>query len=131
MSDSLFITSAAYDGLRIGDRSRTEPHGDDSCSKGSMSGLRDTSREFYEVPSEIEGQKVVEIGECAFSGSDAVSVSISSSVRRLIFDCFWDCKKLKNVAFTGPGLEWMDARSFDSCSRLVSFSIPSTVTGVG
>lgn len=107
------------------------------------------------LPSEIDGHKVVAIGERAFGGlkSPLEKITIPEGVTVIEKDAFFDCKELTRVnlpsslrfigegAFSGceylvsislpNGLETIDVRAFYSCIRLGSLKIPASVKEIG
>ena len=78
-----------------------------------------------EIPSDINGKAVTEIGAEAFEGNDTITeVTIPSGVRAIRKDAFNYCKALEKVNLT-EGLT--EIHSAFNATRIQSITIPSTV----
>jgi len=79
------------------------------------------------LPEEINGKKVLAIGEKAFLKSDFINVTFSSNIIRIEKSAFQDCKSLQEVNLN-EGLEYIGISAFANCYSLFSLNIPfSTV----
>lgn len=107
------------------------------------------------VPSEIDGYKVTEIGDGAFQygnsdllvvsvpegvtkiGSRAfgelsrlTSISLPSTLKEIGSSAFYECTNLTTIILP-DGLTTIGREAFYKCSKLSNFSIPSSVTSIG
>lgn len=83
------------------------------------------------IPSIIEGNKVVKIGNSAFGHADsAVIVVIPDSVKSIGNNAFESCGKLENV-FIPSGITAIENNTFSNCKKLKSVNIPDGVTSIG
>lgn len=82
-----------------------------------------------EIPEEVNGYKLTEIGYNSFDGQiNLSSISIPKSVKVIELRAFQGCTNLETVTFSGDGLDhiWPDA--FYGCTKLKSITIPSSTT---
>lgn len=83
-----------------------------------------------EIPSEIEGYPVTEIGGSFLMGCDTLSsLTIPDSVVSIGGDAFYGCYNLKSVDL-GNGVNTIYAYAFRHCFSLPSLVIPSSVTTI-
>lgn len=107
-----------------------------------------------EIPAEVEGVPVIEIGKNAFTnnrslysvvipdsvktiGEDAfrgcrslVSVTLPSALTELPMNCFFDCAVLKNIILP-ESLVRIGDFCFEGCTKLGMLKIPASVTEIG
>lgn len=84
-----------------------------------------------EIPTEINGYKVVEIGARAFAKSSKLTkVDIPRTIEKIGNSAFASCKKLKSVSIE-KGVEYVGAGAFLSCPRLKSVTVPDSVREIG
>ena len=108
------------------------------------------------IPAKLGGQPVVQIGEQAFKGNNAIqTVTVGASVRSinneafrdctglqtvliskevtwLLKGCFENCTALKSVTFEkGSKLKRIDESAFDTCTSLNSFKVPDGTEIIG
>ena len=91
----------------------------------------DTTEENIIVPDEINGAKVVEIGNHAFTGEKTVkSITLPDAVRWVDSYAFSECTALERVDL-GNGVEYMGDLVFSYCTSLTSLRIPEGTTTIG
>lgn len=87
-----------------------------------------------EIPSEYEGLPVVELGGEAFYRfgyeSNLTEIYIPSSVKKIDYSCFENCKHLKKVTIE-EGVTNIGMSAFSGCSVLESIEIPASVENIG
>ena len=113
------------------------------------------SAQVVNIPAEIDGYKVTEIGNSAFqySNSDLLvvsipegvtkigssafkglgrltSISLPSTLKEIGNDTFYNCSGLTTMVLP-DGLTTIGSQAFYNCSKLSNFSIPSSVTSIG
>ena len=80
------------------------------------------------VPSELEGKKVIALGEEAFKGATNITgVTISNSVKEIGYKAFADCKNLSKINL--GSIEKISFDVFKGCTSLKSITIPKTLKG--
>ncbi len=82
------------------------------------------------VPSEIEGQPVVALGDKAFYETPVTWVSIPDSVETIGKSCFGGCMQLQTLHLP-EGLKEIPDGMLESCCRLLALDIPDGVTRIG
>lgn len=83
-----------------------------------------------EIPAEIDGLKVTEIGVMTFSEKNITSVTIPDSVVKIGDYAFKGCKKLTEVSIP-DSVVIIGGRSFAECESLEGLAIPESVTEIG
>ena len=84
-----------------------------------------------EVPSEIGGKSVTEIGKGAFSGSPSLqSIILPTTLKKINSNAFNECKILESVNIPS-GVTYIGSYAFGNCSELDYVIIPNTVEEVG
>lgn len=83
-----------------------------------------------EIPSEINGSKVVAISKDAFSQCDSItSVTIPSSVKTIGDNAFFYCTSLKSVTIP-EGVSSIGVCAFSGCSDLRAVKLPKSMKTV-
>lgn len=83
------------------------------------------------IPGEIDGQRVVAIGDKAFAYCTVLkSVTIPDSVKSVGIDAFRECDNLTSVNF-GSGVTSIGDMAFVGCESLPSVTLPPSVRSVG
>ena len=83
------------------------------------------------IPSEIEGKKVSEIDERAFSKCNSLkSVTIPDSVVYIYDKAFYSCENLTTVVI-GNNVKSIGERVFTGCEKLKKVTIPNSVKSIG
>lgn len=91
----------------------------------------DQSVTIAEIPNEIYGVPVTEIGKSAFSGcSKLVKVTIPSSAKSIGADAFINCSQLRTVSIP-DGVTSLPSYVFSGCTNLETISIPGSVKRIG
>lgn len=89
------------------------------------------SESEIEIPTEIEGMKVVSIGKDAFKGNEYVEkLVIPENIRAIGISSFQGCIHLKTVEIAN-GLEQICSYAFRNCKDLESMTVPESVTDIG
>lgn len=89
------------------------------------------SSSTIDIPTELNGYKVIEIGNNAFSKNGKVTkVEIPYTVKEIGKSAFAACKKLESVEIAS-GVEEIGSGAFFSCPRLKSVSVPDSVKKIG
>lgn len=84
-----------------------------------------------EVPSEIEGMKVVSIAQNAFKNNIYVEkIVIPGSIRAIGISSFQGCINLKTVEIE-EGTELICSYAFRNCKSLEKIVLPDTLTDIG
>lgn len=83
-----------------------------------------------EIPAEIDGTPVTEVGFYAFEAkSDLVSVALPESVTVIGEGAFADCQKLADINLPS-GLKEIECGAFAGCISLTELTIPAEVTRI-
>ena len=84
-----------------------------------------------EIPAEIDGLPVTEIGNDAFHGKDWMeSITIPDSVTTIGANAFTVCRRLKNVTIP-DNVTSIGESAFHGCEDLKSITIPGSVKEIG
>ena len=83
-----------------------------------------------EVPAEIGGLPVVELGPHLFAGRDTREFVLPPTLRKIGFCAFAGLKECRAISVP-EGVEEIDAGAFFACLKLKSLSLPSTLRQVG
>lgn len=86
----------------------------------------DDSLEYIEIPSEIEGVKVVAIGDGAFEDMFLYSVKIPDTVTYIGAKAFANCLGLRTVELT-DSITYIGAEAFAGCRDLYEITLPSGI----
>ena len=71
------------------------------------------------------------IGVSAFAGTGITEIVLPASVKYLKKSAFTGCKDLINVDLSATQITHLNEYTFQGCTSLVNFAIPSTVTYLG
>lgn len=83
-----------------------------------------------EIPSEINGLPVTVIYGMAFFQSEAETIKLPDSLKRIEIMAFYDCDSLKSIDIP-EGTEEIMAQAFYECNNLTQINIPSTCKEIG
>ena len=83
------------------------------------------------IPSEVNGYSVTEIGEYAFDSSTITSVSIPTTVKRIMKDAFLLCNNLTSVVIQSTQTVIIGSLAFSSCENLTTLTIYGEVKSIG
>ena len=107
---------------------------DEQTSAITITGI-DGGATAVEMPSSIDGHSVVALGWGAFCGSSVEAVSLPDSLEALGENAFYQCAKLRTVAWpNNPAFTTISAEAFRECPLLeddVVAAIPASVTEIG
>ncbi len=92
--------------------------------------LCNSSDKNIEVPEKINDLPVTVIYGMAFYQSDAESIKLPSSLKRIEIMAFYDCDSLTSIDIP-EGTEEIMAQSFYQCDNLTEINIPSTCSKLG
>lgn len=84
-----------------------------------------------ELPSEYNGEKIVGIGEGAFSGGNFINIVLPADLEYINSGAFMSCKELRQVKNNSEKLKKIDSYAFQNCSKLSSFDMPESLTYLG
>ena len=82
------------------------------------------------IPSEIDGKRVVAIGDSAFRCLPITSVEIPEGVIEISRYAFYECRELTSVKLPST-LVRIGMYSFSRCSKITSITIPASVIEIG
>lgn len=82
---------------------------------------------YVEIPSSIDGNVVVRIGDKAFEKSDVSSVKIPSTVTEIGRQAFSYCKSLSSVTIPNS-VGIIESYAFDGCSKLSGLILPNSLS---
>lgn len=83
------------------------------------------------IPGEIDGKKVIAIGNSAFSGCGSLtSIDIPDSVTSIGHSAFFGCGSLTSIELP-YGVTSIASYAFYNCESLTSIEIPDSVTSIG
>ncbi len=83
------------------------------------------------IPSEINGNTVVGIGEKAFRARTFTSVTLPSTIRTIGSQAFQSCLYLTTVNMSNSQVTRIESRTFDYCKVLENIKLPSSVNYIG
>ncbi len=86
--------------------------------------------EVVNIPAEIDGEKVVCIGDSSFEFIKATSVTIPNGVTSIAEYAFAFCSELKSVSIPESVTE-IEESAFKQCVKLENVEIPDDVTKIG
>lgn len=96
---------------------------------GPFGGYEYSGDGILEIPAELSGLPVVQIGKQAFSGNDDfIRVTVPSSVRMIREGAFDDMSVLTEVILE-DGVECLE-KTFRDCPKLMNVRIPASVTSI-
>ena len=85
----------------------------------------------YVIPGEINGKKVTQIGDSAFTFCTSLtSVTIPDGVTSIDEAAFWGCTSLTSVTIP-DSVTSIKSKAFFKCTSLKSVTIPASVTNIG
>ena len=85
----------------------------------------------YVIPGEINGKKVTQIGNSAFTVCTSLtSVTIPDGVTSIDEAAFWGCTSLTSVTIP-DSVTSIKSKAFFKCTSLKSVTIPASVTNIG
>ncbi len=88
------------------------------------------NKKHVEIPSYIDGNKVVALGsELFYLNSRLESVSVPSTVGGIYDEAFSGCSNLSSVTLS-EGLRLISERAFCNCDKLEEIHLPDTVTTI-
>ena len=83
------------------------------------------------IPEEIDGNKVVKIGNSAFSGNENIKkVIIDADLSEICYAAFYKCKNLQDVSFKGNVIK-IGRSAFNCCESLQSIHLPESTKSIG
>ena len=83
-----------------------------------------------EVPSEINGKTVREIGENAFFNSSITSIKLPSSIRSIGKNAFHSCASLGSISLPAA-ITSIEANAFRGCTSLKTVTLPTSLKKLG
>ena len=85
----------------------------------------------YEIPAEIDGKKVTDICNGAFSDcTELTNVTIPDGVKHIGYDAFYNCTSLETVTIPAS-VTYIYDKAFLNCTSLAAVSLPASVISVG
>ncbi len=99
------------------------------ASTGTITGYIGTETDIV-IPCEIDGVKVVSIGESAFFNSRITSVVMPNSIINMGKYAFMSSIELLNVTLSNKLVSISDS-VFEGCTKLAEITIPDSVTSIG
>ncbi|MDD6345334.1 MAG: leucine-rich repeat protein [Oscillospiraceae bacterium] len=117
-------TYEELEGIPFGDFEYAEKDGEAYIT------LCTSSEKNIEVPAEINGLPVTVIYGMAFYQSDAESIKLPESLKRIEIMAFYDCDSL-TVMDIPEGTEEIMAQAFYQCDNLKEINLPSTCSEIG
>ena len=96
-----------------------------------ITGLKDKSLSYVDIPSKIGKYPVTEIANDVFAGNENInSVVIGNNVRTIGEFAFANCTNLQSVTI-GDNVTSIESGAFQNCTSLTSITIPNGVTSIG
>lgn len=88
-----------------------------------------TQRKEVEIPSTVDGQKVVDIGREAFSYNDKIEkIVLPYTIGEIFQYAFYQCSNLKEIIFDSSNLSRLMSHSFAGCVSLDVVKLPKNCT---
>jgi len=110
-------------GVTIGDYSCTE------LEDGTLSVKYKGKDNDVVIPSEIDGKKVTQLGDFAFSSCNCESIVIPDSITTFGQNVFYNSKNLKSVKLP-DNITTITYGMFDSCESLTDIELPDNLTTI-
>lgn len=110
---------------------------DNADGSVTICGYRGPKSELFEIPKEINGKPVTEIGDSAFastfiSGGATQRIFIPYTVKRVGYSAFRANSGIKQIVFgEGSMLKEICDSAFSGCSSLASIQLPCSVEHIG
>lgn len=88
-----------------------------------------TQRKEVEIPSMVDGEKVVDIGNGAFSYNNKIEkITLPSTIGEVFKNAFSYCSNLKEIIFESENLSRLMTNSFEGCTSLEVVKLPTNCT---
>ena len=89
------------------------------------------AKKDVQIPANIRGKPVIEIGENSFKDNDKISsVSIPNTVLKINRYAFSGCYLLSNVSF-GENIQNIEKEAFAHCNSIISIELPKSIKKIG
>lgn len=89
------------------------------------------AKKDVQIPANIRGKSVIEIGENSFKDNDKISsVSIPDTVLKINRCAFSGCYLLSNVSF-GENIKNIEKEAFAYCNSIILIELPKSVNKIG
>ncbi len=96
-----------------------------------LTGCNSSASGSIEIPGELGGYPVTEIGGSAFSCCYSIeSITIPDGVTNIGSDAFYSCNSLKDITIP-DSVTSIGGNAFSDCTGLKSITIPDSVTSIG
>ena len=95
----------------------------------TITGFDDSVTEV-EIPAEIDGKKVMTIGQGAFKNKKLTAVTIPDSVTSIGYQAFYSCKNLTALSMPDSIIE-LGGECFSNCTSLQSVKFSNSLTELG
>ena len=120
------VSAAEASGYHI-DETSVESYGDGTCRLKKL----DVTSENVVIPSEVDGMKVITIGEGAFIFNDVIkTVTIPEGVTLIEENAFSNCNELTEVKLPST-VEVIEDKAFYGCPKLSKVNFPENVMYIG
>ena len=97
-----------------------------NLEKHNFACIPDTACGNYNIPSEVDGYKVIRLGTFSFYNTQLTNVTIPPSVKSIGEGAFSACKYLTSISIP-EGVEVISKHAFGNCRSLYSVHLPSTI----
>jgi hypothetical protein len=104
--------------------------GDNTTMFATVIGMEDDNKTEVEIPENVNGYTVTEVGEYAFKLKSIKSIKIPNTTNKIGNNSFWLCKNLENVVLSNQ-LEYIGEQAFSYCEKLKDVVIPTSVKDIG